>query len=172
MIQWMLAIWSLVPLPFLYPALTSGCSWFTYYWRLTWRILSIALLTCEMSAVVQWTFFGTDFFWGWNEPDLFQSCGHCWVFQICWCVECNTLIASSFRIWNTSAGILSSPLAFFTVMLPKAHLTLHSGMSGSRWVITASWLSGSLRLASGSQSLLWEGHGFLMYEVGSPSRST
>ena len=30
-------------------------------------------------------------------------------------------------------------------MLPKAHLTLHSMMSGSRWVITASWLSGSWR---------------------------
>ena len=31
------------------------------------------------------------------------------------------------------------------MMLPKAHLTLHSVMSGSRWVITPSWLSGSLR---------------------------
>jgi len=30
-------------------------------------------------------------------------------------------------------------------MLPKAHLPLHSKMSGSRWVITASWLSGLLR---------------------------
>ena len=30
-------------------------------------------------------------------------------------------------------------------MLPKAHLTSHSRMSGSRWVITPSWLSGSLR---------------------------
>ena len=29
-------------------------------------------------------------------------------------------------------------------MLPKAHLTLHSRMFGSRWVITPSWLSGSL----------------------------
>ena len=31
------------------------------------------------------------------------------------------------------------------MMLPKAHLTLHSMMSGSRWVITTLWLSGSLR---------------------------
>jgi len=31
-------------------------------------------------------------------------------------------------------------------MLRKAHLTSHSRMSGSRWVITSSWLSGSLRL--------------------------
>ena len=30
-------------------------------------------------------------------------------------------------------------------MLPKAHLTVHSRMSGSRWVITPSWLSGSWR---------------------------
>ena len=30
-------------------------------------------------------------------------------------------------------------------MLPKAHLSSHSKMSGSRWVITPSWLSGSLR---------------------------
>jgi len=30
-------------------------------------------------------------------------------------------------------------------MLPKVHLTLHSRMSGSRWVITPSWLSGSWR---------------------------
>ena len=34
MIQWVLAIWSLVPLPFLNPAWTSGCSWFTYCWSL------------------------------------------------------------------------------------------------------------------------------------------
>ena len=33
----MLAIWSLVPLPFLNPAWTSGSSRFTYYWSLTWR---------------------------------------------------------------------------------------------------------------------------------------
>ena len=51
MIQQMLAIWSLLSLPFLNPAGTSGGSWFTYYWSLAWRILSITLLVCEMSAV-------------------------------------------------------------------------------------------------------------------------
>ena len=30
-------------------------------------------------------------------------------------------------------------------MLPKAHLILHSRISGSGWVITPPWLSGSLR---------------------------
>ena len=45
--------WSLVPLPFLNPAWTSGISWFMYCWNLAWRILSINLLACEMSAIVQ-----------------------------------------------------------------------------------------------------------------------
>ena len=77
------------------------------------------------------------------KTDLFQSCGHCWVFQICWHIECSTFTASSFRIWYSSTGIPSPPLALFIVMLPKAHLTSHSRMSGSRWVSTPLWLSGS-----------------------------
>ena len=92
----MLAIWSLVPLPFLNPAWTSGSSQFTYCWSLAWRILSMTLLAFEMSAIVQYfdhsvalPFFGTGM-----KTDLFQSCGHCWVFQICWHIECSTLIAS------------------------------------------------------------------------------
>ena len=36
MIQRILAIWSLVPLPFLNPVWTSGSSRFTYCWSLTW----------------------------------------------------------------------------------------------------------------------------------------
>ena len=79
------------------------------------------------------------------KPDIFQSCGHYWVVQICWHIECSIFTASSFRIWNSSTGIPSHPLALFVVMLPKAHLTSHSRMSGSRWVITSSWLSGSWR---------------------------
>ena len=42
---------------------------------------------------------------------LFQSCGHCWVFQICWHIECSTFTASSFKIWNSSTGIPPPPLA-------------------------------------------------------------
>ena len=52
MIQQMLAIWSLVPLPFLNPTYTSGISQFTYCWSLVWRILSIDLLSSEMSKIV------------------------------------------------------------------------------------------------------------------------
>ena len=50
-VQWWFAIWPLVPLPFLNPAWTSGSSWFTYCWSLTWRILSITLLACESATV-------------------------------------------------------------------------------------------------------------------------
>ena len=79
------------------------------------------------------------------ETDLFQSCGHCWVFQMCWHIECSTFTASSFRIWNSSTGIPSPPLPLFTVMLSQAHLTSHFRISGSRSVITPLWLSGSWR---------------------------
>ena len=79
------------------------------------------------------------------KTDLFQSCGHCWVFQTCCNIECSTFTASSFRIWNSSTEILSPPVALFVVMLSKALSILHYRMSGSRWVITPSWLSGSWR---------------------------
>ena len=112
-----------------------------YCWSLAWKSFSITLLAVRWL----WTFFGIVFFCDWNETDLFQSCGHCWVFQICWHIECSTFTESPFRIWNSSAGIPSLPLAFFVVMLSKAHLTSHPRMSGSRWVITSLWLSGSWR---------------------------
>ena len=101
-------------LPFLNPLWTSGSSRFTYCWSLAWRNLSITLLACEMSAVVQWfehsltlPFFGIGM-----KTDLFQSYGHCWVFQICWHIECSTFTVSSFRIWSSWTGILSPPLAY------------------------------------------------------------
>jgi len=78
------------------------------------------------------------------KTDLFQSCDHCWVFQICWHIECSTFTALSFRLWNSSTRIPSLPLVLFVVILPKAHLTSHFRMSGSRWVITPLWLSESL----------------------------
>ena len=47
----------------------------------------------------------------------------------------------------------SPPLALFVVILPKAHLTSHSRMSGSRWVMTPSWLSGLITLFLYSSSV-------------------
>jgi len=59
--------------------------------------------------------------------------------------ECSILTASSFKIWSSSSGIPSSPLALVVVIFPKPHLTSHSWMSGSRWLTTLSWLPVSLK---------------------------
>ena len=106
MIQWILAIWSLVPLPFLKPAWTSGSSQFTYCWSLAWRILSITLLACEMrwvqlcgSLSILWDCLSLGLEWKLN---IFQSCGHCWVLPICWHIECSIFTASSFTHHHVS----------------------------------------------------------------------
>ena len=122
-----LNIWECMVHEWLKPGLEN----FEHYYTSVWD---------ECNCMVFRAFFGIAFLWDWNENWIFQSCGHCWVFQICWHIEC-TFIASSFRIWNSLTGIPSPPLALFIVMLPKAHLTSHSRMSGSRWVITPLWLS-------------------------------
>ena len=49
------------------------------------------------------------------KTDLFQSCGHCWVFQMCWHIAFSTFTASSFRIWNSSTGILSQKKPILTL---------------------------------------------------------
>ena len=72
MIQQMLAIWSLVLLPFLKPAGTPGSSWFTilqawlenfeHYFTSMWD---------EYNCVVVWAFFGIAFLWDWDENGPF-----------------------------------------------------------------------------------------------------
>ena len=121
--------------------LKPGLEIFEHYFTTMWD---------ECNCAVDWAFFGIAFLWDWNENWPFG--GHYWVFQICWQfskfaskIECRTFTASSFMIWNSLTGIPSPPLALFVVMLPKAHLTSHSRLSGSRWVITPSWLSGPWR---------------------------
>ena len=99
----------------------------------------------ECDGAVIWTLFGITFLWDWSENWPFPGLGHCWVFQICWHIKCSTFTTSSFRMWNSWAGIPTSPLVLFIVMLHKAHLTSHSRKAGSRWVITLLWLSGSWR---------------------------
>ena len=45
----------------------------------------------QCNCAVVWTFFGIAFLWNWNENRPFPTWGHCWVFQICWNIECSTL---------------------------------------------------------------------------------
>ena len=112
--------------------LKPGLENFEHYFASVWDDCNFAIV---------WTLFGIPFFGIGMNTDLFQSCGPCWLFQICWYIEYSTFTASSFRIWNSWTGISSPPLALFIVMFSKDHLTSHSRMSGSRWVITPLWLS-------------------------------
>ena len=114
--------------------LISGSSAFSksslYMWTFSVHILLksslkdfenyLANMWNECNCLVVWTLFGTALLGIGMKTDL---CGYSWVFQICWHIEHSTFTASSFRIWNSSAGIPSPPLALVTVMLPKAHLT-------------------------------------------------
>ena len=102
--------------------------------KLSLKDLSINLLTCELRMFVWWLehslalpFFGIGM-----KTDLSQSCSHCWIFQICWHIEYSILTASSFRIWNSSAGIPSHHLALFVIMpcLPPGHFPTQSSNPG------------------------------------------
>ena len=86
----------------------------------------------ECNCAVIWAFLGIAFLRDWNEN---------WPFPILWpllsfpkmlAYWVQHLTASAFRIWNSSTGIPSPPLALFIVMLPRAHLTSYSRISGSR----------------------------------------
>ena len=134
-IQQMLAIWYLVPLPFLNLAWTSGSSCYVHI------LLKPSLENFEhdfvsvwddCNCVLVWIFFVIAFLWYWNENWPLPVLCHCWVFQICWHIESRTFITSSVRISNSSTGIPIPPLTLLVVMLPKAHLTSDSRMSSSR----------------------------------------
>ena len=116
--------------------LKTGLQNFKNYFTFVWD---------ECNSVVVEHSLALPFFGIGMKTDLFQFCGPWWVFQICWHIEFSTYTASSLRIWNSSTGISPPPLVLFIEKLPKAHLTPHSRMLGSRWVITLLWLFGSLR---------------------------
>ena len=105
--------------------LISGSSVFPqlslYIWKFMVHVLqkpslkdfehNLANMWNEHNCTVVWIFFDIHFFGIRMKTDLFQFCGHCWVFWICWHTVCNTLIALYFRIWNNSAIISLPPLA-------------------------------------------------------------
>ena len=109
-------------------------------------IASRFLYCLSHQEMVVWAFFGIALLWDWNEnwpfPVLLATAE---LSKFCWHIECSSLTASSFRIWNNSAGIPSPLITLLTVMLPKAHFISHFRMSGSRWVTTPSWLYWLLR---------------------------
>ena len=96
----------------------------------------------ECNCMVVVTFFGIAFLWDCNENWFFADL--CLLLNLLayWVQHLKSII---FRIWNSSTGIPWPQLALFIAMLPKVYLTLYFRMSGSRWVITPLWLSGSWR---------------------------
>ena len=72
--------------------LKPGLENFEHYFASTWD---------EGNCVKVWAFFGFAFLRDGMNTDLFQSCDHCWGFQICWHIKCNTFTESSVRIWNS-----------------------------------------------------------------------
>ena len=91
---------------FLNPTCTSRSSWIEQCWSQASKILSMTLLAWEMSATVWWLAHSLVLPLGIEmRIDLFQFCSHCWFFQICWHIECNTLMASPFWVLNSSTGI-------------------------------------------------------------------
>ena len=104
--------------------LKPGLENFEHYFASVWD---------ECNCAVAWTFFlnvlwhclslGLEWKLTFSSPVVTAECSK---FSG---IECSTFTESSFRIWNSSTEIPSPPLALFIVMLPKAHLTLHSRMS-------------------------------------------
>ena len=96
----------------------------------------------ECNCVVVWAFFGIAFLWNWNENGYFPVLRPLLSFPnllAYWVQHFHSIIFQDLKQLN---GNSITPLALFVVMLSKAHLTSHSKMSGSRWVITSLWLSG------------------------------
>ena len=124
-----------------------------YFWNFSVHVLlkpslkdfeyNLAGMWNECKCTVVWTFFGIVLLWEWNEN---------WRFLVLWpLLTFPNLLTywvqhfNNIRILNSSDGISSPLLALLVVMLPKAHLTLYSRVSGSMWLITPSWLFRSLR---------------------------
>ena len=82
------------------------------------------------------TFFSTTLLGNWDGDWLFPVLWQLLGLQICWHIECNTLMASSSRVFHSSPGIPSHPLALFAAVLPKTYLISYSRMSGSGWLTT------------------------------------
>ena len=121
--------------------LKPGLDNFEHYFASMWD---------EYKCAIVWAFSGIALLWDWNENWPFPVAFFLWPLLsfpdllAYWVQHFHSII---FWIWNSSNRIPSPPLDLFVMMIPKAHLTSDSRMSGSRlgWVITVSWLSGLWR---------------------------
>ena len=89
----------------------------------------LASMWDEGNYAVVWLFFGIAFLWDWNEN---------WPLPVLWpLLSFSDLLAyfttSSFRIWNSSTGIPSFPLALFEVMLRPTWLCNSEHLALGEW---------------------------------------
>ena len=83
-----LNIWKFTVHVLLKPSLENLEHYFTSMWD-------------ECNCAVVWTLFGIAFFGIGMKTDLFHSCGHCWVFQICWHMRWAQLWISLNILWHS-----------------------------------------------------------------------
>ena len=132
MIQQMLTISSLVLLPFLNTACTSGSSWFTYCWSLTGKDFEHYFASTHTHTHTHTHKLCSSLNIVWHCPSL--GLNDNWPFPVLWLLLTFQNLLTywvhhfhriTFRICNSSAGIPSSPLALFVAMFSKAHLSSH-----------------------------------------------
>ena len=137
MIQQMLAIGSLVPLPLLNPA--SANSEFMYCWSLSWS-LSSTLLVCEMSAIV-WLF---EHSLAIIQLSSVQSLSCVWLFVTPWIAACQaslsiTISWSSLKLTSirsvmpSSRLILCRPLLLLPSITPSIRVFSNESTLCMRW---------------------------------------
>ena len=88
--------------------LKPGLENFEHYFASVWD---------EYNFAVVWAFFGIAYLGIGMKTDFFQSCGHCWVFQICWHIECSTFTTSSFMMMIPILAVLKSYLILIIQVL-------------------------------------------------------
>ena len=104
-----LNIWKFMVLVLLKPGLENFEHYFTSVWD-------------ECNWAVVWAFFGIAFFGMGMKTALFQSCGHCWVFQICWHIESRRSLLSRPSVYSCHLFLVSSAsvrsLSFLSFIVP------------------------------------------------------
>ena len=111
-----LIIWKFSVHVLLKPSLENFEHYFTSVWD-------------KCNCAVVWAFFVIACFGIGMKTDHFQSCGHCWVFQICWHIDIDLLISNVTLaytkfpsimefIYSCTWILLCSPLDFRTKFFP------------------------------------------------------
>ena len=141
----MLTIWSLVPLPFLKPAWTSGSPQkpgledFEHYFASMWD---------ECNCVIVWAFFGIAFLWNWNEnwpfPVLWpllsfpNLLAYNWYYQIFWS---NPTDFNFYPVFDRQSACFPSKFVCWNLIPKERYLKVGSLGDDVLMTVEASWMS-------------------------------